>query len=143
MVQCKSSELVYHLVCPVKYRRKIFDEGNETTIKEICLELEKRYEMHFLEIGIDIDHVHFLIQTIPNMSPADMANTVKGNIARQFFVRHPEVKIFLWGGSLWTSGYYINTVGNANRTTVQNYIKNQKLPEYVQLHHSQPTLFYP
>ena len=108
------SELVYHLVCPVKYRRKIFTDTNEETLKEICLELEKRYELKFLEIGIDKDHVHFLIQTIPNISPSDIANTVKGNIAIQFFKKHEEVKRFLWGGNLWSAGYYINTVGNVS-----------------------------
>ena len=135
------SELVYHLVCPVKYRRKVFTSGNEPTIKEICLELEKRYELHFLEIGMDRDHVHFLIQSIPNMSPADIANTVKGNVAHQFFERHPEVKTFLWGGHLWTAGYFVNTVGNASMHILKNYVKNQGLPEYKQLHHAQPTLF--
>ena len=89
------SELVYHLVCPVKYRREIFTSGNEPTLKELALELEKRYELHFLEIGIDTDHVHFLIQSIPSYAPADIAHTVKGNISKQFFLRHPEVKIFL------------------------------------------------
>ena len=135
------SELIYHLVCPVKYRRKIFNEGNESTIKELCLELEKRYELHFLEIGIDIDHVHFLIQSIPNMAPADIVNTVKGNIAHHFFLLHPEVKVFLWGGNMWTAGYYINTVGNANMNIVKNYVKNQGLPEYKQIHMAQPRLF--
>ena len=132
---------MYHLVCPVKYRRKVFTKDNENTLKEICLELQKRYELHFLEIGIDKDHVHFLFQTIPNISPSDMANIIKGNTSREFFIQHPEVKTFLWGGNFWTSGYYINTVGNANINTVTNYIKNQKLPEYSQIYTSQQTLF--
>ncbi len=58
------------------------------------MELEKRYELKFLEIGIDKDHVHFLIQTIPNIFPSDIANTVKGNIVIQFFKKHEEVKRF-------------------------------------------------
>ena len=119
-----ASELIYHFVCPVKYRRKVFTSGNEPTIKEICLELEQRYEVHFLEIGINTDHVHFLLQSVPNMSPADIANAVKGNVAHQFFQRHPDVKIFLWGGHFWTGGYYVNTVGNANIHTIKNYVKN-------------------
>jgi putative transposase len=135
------SELVYHLVCPVKYRRKVFTRDNETTLKEICLELEKRYEIHFLEIGIDKDHVHFLTQSIPNISPSELTNTIKGNTGREFFKRHPEVKTFLWGGNFWTAGYYINTVGNANKSIIKNYVKNQGLPEYKQLHLSQPRLF--
>ena len=136
-----ASELVYHLVCPVKYRRKIFTDTNEETLKEICLELEKRYDLKFLEIGIDKDHVHFLVQSIPNMSPSDIANTVKGNIAIQFFKKHEEVKRFLWGGSLWTAGYYINTVGNVSMNIIKNYVKNQGILEYKQIHLSQKTLF--
>lgn len=135
------SELVYHLVCPVKYRRKIFTDKNEKTLKDICLELEKKYEIKFLEIGIDKDHVHFLIQSIPNICPSDIANIIKGNTAKQIFEIHPEVKIFLWGGNMWTSGYYINTVGNANMSIIKNYVKNQGIPEYKQLHQDQLTLF--
>ena len=136
-----ASELVYHLVCPIKYRRKIFTSENEPTLKAIALELEKRHEIKFLEIGIDKDHVHFLFQSIPAKAPATLANTVKGTIARQFFLAHPEVKVFLWGGNLWTAGYYINTVGNANMSIIKNYVQNQGLPEYTQLHQATLTLF--
>jgi putative transposase len=136
-----ATELVYHLVCPIKYRRKIFTKDNEPTIEEICLELANRYELFFLEIGIDNDHIHFLIQSIPNIAPSDIANIVKGNVSSQFFKKHPEVKIFLWGGHFFTSGYFMNTVGNANMSIIKNYVKKQGLPGYTQLHQAQPTLF--
>jgi putative transposase len=32
----------------------------DASLKEVCLEIEKRYEVYFLEIGADKDHVHFL-----------------------------------------------------------------------------------
>ncbi|RLB13577.1 MAG: IS200/IS605 family transposase, partial [Deltaproteobacteria bacterium] len=54
--------LIYHLVFPAKYRRVVFDEAIDAELKEICLEIEKRYEIKFVEIGTDKDHVHFLIQ---------------------------------------------------------------------------------
>ena len=57
--------LIYHLVLPAKYRRAVFDEGIDAVLKEICLDIEKRYQMKFLEIGTDKDHVHFLIQSVP------------------------------------------------------------------------------
>tara|TARA_B100000745_G_scaffold291347_1_gene231035 strand:- start:378 stop:779 length:402 start_codon:yes stop_codon:yes gene_type:complete len=133
--------LVYHLVCPIKYQRKIFTSENEPTLKALALELEKRYELHFLEIGIDTDHVHFLTQAIPVLLPADLANIVKGNVSRQFFIQHPEVKVFLLGSSLWSDGYYVNTVGNANMSIIKNYVQNQGCPEYAQLHQTNLTLF--
>ena len=136
-----ASELVYHLVCPVKYRRKIFTSENEPTLKVLALELEKRYEIKFLEIGIDKDHVHFLFQSIPSQAPSALANTIKGRLAFEFFKAHPEVKVFLWGGSLWTDGYFINTVGNAGMSIIKNYVQNQGLLEYKQLHQATLTLF--
>ena len=60
--------LLYRLVFPAKYRRAVFDKNVGAVIKEICLAIEKRYEVKFLEIGTDEDHVHFLVQSIPMYS---------------------------------------------------------------------------
>ena len=58
------SNLVYHIVCPAKYRRVVFDETVDEHLRQICLEIEKRYDyIVFLEIGTDKDHVHFLVQS--------------------------------------------------------------------------------
>lgn len=126
--------LIFHLVCPVKYRRKIFTSENEATLKSICLELGTRYEYRFLEIGIDQDHVHFLIQTVPNIRISDMVKAIKSITAREMFTRHPEVKIFLWGGQFWADGYYLNTVGQyGNLKMIENYVKKQGIKGYQQL----------
>lgn len=37
-----ASVLLYHFVCPVKYRRVVFSKAVDMTIKEICFEIEKR-----------------------------------------------------------------------------------------------------
>ena len=55
------SVLLYHSVCPAKYRRVVFSDKVDNELKNICLEISKRYEIRFLEIGVDKDHVHFLI----------------------------------------------------------------------------------
>ena len=47
--------LLYHLVFPAKYRRKVFDESVDKTLKMICLEISDRYEIYFIEIGNDIE----------------------------------------------------------------------------------------
>ena len=134
--------LIFHLVCPIKYRRKIFNSGNETTFKSICLELAERYNYQFLEIGIDEDHVHFLIQAVPNTLISDMVQTIKSITAREMFKAHPEVKIFLWGGEFWTDGYYLNTVGQyGNLKMIENYVKNQKFKNYKQIYHQTLSLF--
>ena len=133
---------IYHLVCPAKYRRKVFTEAVSQTMKDVCLELGPGYEIHFLEIGIDQDHVHFLIQTVPSIRFSDIVKKIKSITAKHIFAKHPEVKTFLWGGKFWTSGYYANTAGRyGDLTMITNYVKKQGLPEYQQLHQELPTLF--
>jgi REP element-mobilizing transposase RayT len=60
--------LLYHLVFPAKYRRAVFDQKVDQELRDICMEIEKRYEIQCLEIGVDKDHVHFLIQSVPTYS---------------------------------------------------------------------------
>ena len=130
------SVLLYHLVCPAKYRQVVFTEQVDQELKKVCLEIAQRYEIVFLEIGVDKDHVHFLIQSVPTYSPTRIAQTIKSITAREIFKRVPSVKKQLWGGEFWTDGYFINTVGHkGNEESVRNYVQNQgKGKEYKQLH---------
>ena len=136
------SLLLYHLVCPVKYRRKVFTEPVEQTLKNVCLEISKRYEIYFIEIGVDCDHVHFLIQSVPTFSPSQLTQTTKSITAKEIFKLYPRIKAeILWGGHFWTSGYYISTVGQyANETVIKQYVEKQGL-NYRQIYRTQLRLF--
>ena len=90
--------LLYHIVCPVKYRRKVFTDEVEKGLKDICLEIEKRYEIGYVEIGTDEDHIHFLTQSVPALSPSVIVQTTKSITAKQIFKQFPIVKQMLWGG---------------------------------------------
>ena len=138
------SVLLYHLVCTAKYRKVVFDETVDIMLKDISLEISKRYEINFLEIGTDKDHVHFLIQSVPSYSPTKIATTVKSITAREIFKQMPEIKKkVLWGGEFWSKGFFMNTVGqHGNEQSIANYIKNQgKEKEYKVLHKQQLVLF--
>lgn len=136
-----TSALLYHLVCPIRYRRKILTPEVVATLRDVCLKIQQRYEIHFIEIGADEDHVHFLIQSVPTYAPKQIAQTIKSITGRELFRTHPEIKIMLWGGRFWTSGYYINTVGiHATEAAIRQYVKNQGT-QYTKYHHDSPTLF--
>jgi len=128
--------LMYHYVCPAKYRRVVFSEEVDKTLKETCVEIEKRYEIKFLEIGTDKDHVHFLVQSIPQYSPTKIITLIKSITAKKIFEKHPEVKRQLWGGEFWSDGYYVGTVSkHGNEEVISRYVKNQGTErEYKQLH---------
>ena len=126
--------LLYHLVFPAKYRQKVFSRAVEKSLKNICLELSKCYEIHFVEIGLEEDHVHFLVQSVPSLPVFRIVTIIKSITAREIFLLHKEVKKVLWGGSLWTSGYYANTVGQyASAEVIKKYVANQGR-EYKKLH---------
>ncbi|MGI9538035.1 MAG: IS200/IS605 family transposase [Desulfocapsaceae bacterium] len=142
------SILMYHFVCVAKYRRLVISDEVDHVLRDVCEEISKRFEMRFLEIGTDGDHVHFLIQSVPSYSAPHIVRKLKSITAREIFSRVPEVKKQLWGGEFWTDGYFVSTVGeHANEDVIRAYIqKHGDTEEYNQLHkeevsHKQLTLF--
>ena len=120
------SVLMYHIVCPAKYRRAVFSAEVDAKLKEVCAEIERRYEIAFLEIGTDTDHVHFLVQSVPLYSPKRIVQIIKSLTAREIFRSCPQVKKYLWGGGFWTDGYFITTVGaHGNEQMIKNYVQQQ------------------
>lgn len=132
--------IMYHIVCPTKYRKIVFDkEKYDKTLSEICIEISKRYEIDFIEIGTESDHVHFLVQSVPSYSPSKITQIIKSIIAKEMFRIHPEIRKILWGGEFWSKGYFLNTVGQySSEEAIKMYIKNQgKESSYKKLHKSE------
>ncbi len=98
----------------------------DAILRETCLEIELRYEIRFLEIGLDGDHAHFLMQSVPTYSPTKIARTVKSLIAREVFSKDSGVKDLLWGGEFWGKGFFMNTVGqHGSESVIAEYVRMQ------------------
>ena len=135
------SILLYHYVCPAKYRRVIFDDSVDKVLIQTCKEISKRYEINIIEIGTDGDHVHFLIQSVPILSPQEIVRTIKSITAKEISRLCPQVKDKLWGGKIWSGGYFVSTVGKyGNEKQIENYVRNQG-QEYTKLYKGQLCLF--
>lgn len=128
------SVLLYHFVCPTKYRRVVINNTVDEILREVCDDIAMRYEIHFLEVGADKDHVHFLVQAIPTMAPSKIITIIKSLTAKEIYKRYPEIKKQLWGGNFWTSGYFVNTAGaSGSEAVIRAYVKSQgKEDEYKQ-----------
>ena len=112
----------------------VFDDTVDEVLRDICLDIELRYELKFLEIGTDKDHVHFLVQSVPMYSVKKVVQMIKSLTAREIFRRCPHVKKMLWGGELWSDGYFASTVGkHGDEAMISKYVKGQG-GEYVKLH---------
>ena len=73
------------------------------------------------------DHVHIFLSAPPRYSPARIVNILKGASSRKMFSEFPELKGHLWGGELWSDGYFVRTVGDKVTTEViRRYIEYHK-----------------
>lgn len=117
--------LLYHLVFPANYRA-VLDKQVDIELKRICLEIELRYQIKFLEIGTDNDHVHLLVQSVLTYSVTKLVTMIKSLTAREIFRCCPHVKKKLWGGELWSDGYFCSTVvKHGDEAKIGDYVKNQ------------------
>ena len=70
--------LLYHLVFPAKYRRKVFTPSVAETLKKVSIGIEDcGYGIRFVEIGMEEDHVHMLVQSVPSISVTKIVTTIK------------------------------------------------------------------
>ena len=135
------SVLLYHYVCPAKYRRVIFDDSVDKVLIQTCKEISKRYEINIIELGTDGDHVHFLIQSVPMLSPQEVVRIIKSISAKEIYRLCPWVKKKLWGGNIWSAGYFVSTVGkHGNEKQIENYVRSQG-KEYTKFYRGQLSLF--
>ena len=137
------SLLLYHILIPLKYRKKAINKEVGETLIKICYGISERYEVQFVEVGYESDHVHFLVQSVPSYSVSKMVTMLKSITAKELFRLQQEIKEKFWGGKFWTSGYYVNTVGQyPNEEVIRAYVKNQgKEKEYRNIHQEQLKLF--
>ena len=118
--------LQYHLVWCTKYRKKVLKDGIDAECKEMLCDLAEEYKFQILAMEVMPDHIHLLVDCRPQFYISDMIKIMKGNIARQMFLAHPELKKELWGGHLWNPSYCAVTVSDRSREQVCSYIEGQK-----------------
>jgi putative transposase len=117
----------YHIVFPVKYRKSLDMPGLPDAIAEITKEIGLRYDVDFEAVGFDSDHIHLLCSFSPaQYRGGEVVRIFKSITAKQLFIRFPQLRRELWGGTLWSAGYYFATVGErANWNVVKKYVESQ------------------
>ena len=116
----------------MEYRREVLTKEIGESLKLICVGISERYEVQFVEIGYESDHIHFLVQSVPSISVSKLVTMIKSLSSWELFKAYLEIKRILWRGNLWTSGYYANTVGQYGNKDVilpHKYLKYNYLIE--------------
>ena len=105
-------------------------------MKNVCEKVSKRYEIIFLEIGSERNHIYFIIKSVSTYSLTKIVTKIKSILAREIFSRCLDVKKQLWDGEIWSDGYFVSTFSeHVTETVIREYIKNQgNKGLYKQLH---------
>lgn len=116
----------FHLVWVTKYRKNVFDTEEKTKrMKELLDTIGTNKGVTIQKMEVMPDHVHLLISFPPNLAASSVVKSFKGASSREWFKEFPETKEKLWGGHLWSSSFFMSTLGEMSKEVVENYINNQ------------------
>lgn len=75
----------------------------------------------------DIDHIHILVDTLPTLSPYQIAHQLKQISTFRIWKKHTAfLKNHFWKQkTFWSDGYFVCSTGNASTEIIRNYIETQ------------------
>jgi len=119
-------DLKYHFVWIPKYRKLVLKGAVAASLREIFYGIAERYEMEIDTLEVMPDHVHVFVLVPPKYSPSRVVQILKSVSAREVYRRHAELREELWGGELWSDGYFVRTVGDeVTAAVIRRYIRLQ------------------
>ncbi|MFD1455180.1 IS200/IS605 family transposase [Levilactobacillus lanxiensis] len=118
----------FHLVWVTKYRHEAFTTPKLVAeMTDILTKIARLNEVTIEQMEVMPDYIHLLLSFKPKYAPTNVVKAFKGGSARLFFELHPELKAQKsWGGHLWSPSYFMSTLGDMSKTTMENYIANQR-----------------
>ena len=123
---------VWHLQWCTKYRYKVF---RQEYLKNICViaieEAAKRAKIDVIDLEVDIDHVHVIVNLPMTMNPTKALQLLKGFSARVVFKLVPNLRELYIRGHLWSPGKFAASVG---------HITLEKAKAYLETHHAKALL---
>ena len=124
LYECKS-----HIVFCPKYRRRIFRgevaRFTATQIERLCRQKEG---VEVLELSVQEDHVHLVLEIPPKYAVSGIMGYVKGKAAIRLLQQYEALARQSWGRHLWARGYCVSTVG-LDEMKIRQYVQWQEARE--------------
>jgi putative transposase len=117
-------DLKYHFVWIPKYRKQILTSEVADCTKQVFERIAEEYDMIIDTMEVVEDHVHVFLEAPPRLSPARIVQILKSISARGLFRQFPHLRRKLWGGQLWSDGYFVRAVGDeVTGDVIRRYVK--------------------
>lgn len=120
--------LQYHLIFVCKYRKQLLSIPKiDNFIKEKCLEISRKYDFGIKYLESDKDHIHFMIQTTPQISISQVVRVLKQQTSFSVWKRFSDIlkKEFWKENTFWSDRYFVTTIGEVSQETLKKYIEEQ------------------
>lgn len=114
----------YHVVWCPKYRRKVLVDGIDDRLKELIKSVCNEIGAELFELEVIPDHVHLLLEVNPQYGINKAIRHIKGVTSHTLRSEFPKLKSRL--PTLWTTSYFVSTVGGAPLSVIKEYIEQQK-----------------
>ena len=115
-----------HLIFVCKYRKKLLVKfGNE--IKQLFYDIADEKDLSIIEMEVDKDHIHLLVQYNPTQSILEIVRHFKQISTYRIWRQnnnHSILKKQFWvEKTFWGDGYFACSIGNVSKETIQNILR--------------------
>ena len=120
--------LILHLIFSCKYRKRLLVKYGEE-IKDIFYDISEENGLNIIEMEVDKDHIHLLVQYPSTKTILEIVRLLK-QISTYRIWRQNNNNIYLskqfWKErTFWSDGYFACSIGQVSKETIERYIKNQ------------------
>jgi putative transposase len=117
-------DLKYHYVWIPKYGKKILTAEVADSAKQVFKRIADEYDMIIDRMEVVEDHVHIFLESPPRLSPAQIVQILESISVRELFRQYPHLRGKLWGGRLWSDGFFARAAGDeVTGDVIRRYIK--------------------
>ena len=118
--------LMVHLIFVCKYRKKLLIKFGEQ-IKTILYDIAEDRDLNIVEMEVDKDHIHLLIQYNPTQSILEIVRHLKQISTYKIWRQNDNAKYLFkhfWNEStFWSDGYFACSIGNVSKEVIEKYKK--------------------
>ena len=118
-------ELQYHFVWKTKYSYPVLRGDIALRLRDLIKEICAQQEMVVVRGNVRSNHIHVLVSAPSYLSPAKIAQYLKGKTSYRLLREFSDLRKRYWGSHLWGRGYFCSTVGAVTEEMIKKYIEDQ------------------
>ena len=114
--------LQYHLVLVTDFNISVFDDAIAPTLFEYVMAIGKKHGFKVDTISVMPDHIHLLVEAIPSLSVAALANAVRTNTRYWIEKNYWGVLKQTAAWDVWKPSFYAGTTGEYTTAEVRSFL---------------------